>query len=69
MALNDRNNQEEMTVALTNEMILYYQPEQDKQSGNFSKSAMLKAVLVRLGIRIKNISEEQAGQTVGYLAG
>lgn len=51
------------------EMVLYYQPEQEKISGNASKSAKLKSVLVRMGVRIKNISREQTGQTVGYLAG
>lgn len=51
------------------EMVLYYQPEQEKISGNASKAAKLKSVLVRMGVRIKNISREQTGQTVGYLAG
>ena len=51
------------------EMVLYYQPEKDRQSGNDTKAAKLKAVLVRMGIRIKNISPEQVNQTVGYLAG
>ena len=31
--------------------------------------AKLKSVLVRMGVRIKNISPEQVNQTVGYLAG
>ena len=56
-------------MAARKEMILYYQPEKDKQSGNNTKAAKLKAVLVRMGIRIKNISPEQVNQTVGYLAG
>lgn len=51
------------------EMVLYYQPEQEKIRGNASKAAKLKSVLVRMGVRIKNISREQTGQTVGYLAG
>ena len=50
-------------------MVLYYQPEKDRQSGNDTKAAKLKAVFVRMGIRIKNISPEQVNQTVGYLAG
>ncbi|HCD43583.1 MAG TPA: DUF3783 domain-containing protein [Lachnoclostridium sp.] len=50
-------------------MVLYYQPEKDRQSGNDTKAAKLKAVLVRMGIRIKNISPDQVGQTIGYLAG
>ncbi|MDR2022027.1 MAG: DUF3783 domain-containing protein [Hungatella sp.] len=51
------------------EMVLYYQPEKDRQSGNDTKAAKLKAVLVRMGIRIKNISPDQVNHTVGYLAG
>lgn len=56
-------------MAARKEMVLYYQPEKDRQSGNDTKAAKLKAVLVRMGIRIKNISPDQTGQTVGYLAG
>ncbi len=56
-------------MAVTKEMVLYYQPEQAKKSGNDTKSAKLKAVLVRMGIRIKNVSGDQMNQTVGYLAG
>ncbi len=56
-------------MAAGKEMVLYYQPELDKQKGNGTKAAKLKAVLVRMGIRIKNISQEQMGQSVGYLAG
>lgn len=56
-------------MAARKEMVLYYQPEKDRQSGNDTKAAKLKAVLVRMGIRIKNISPEQVSQTVGYLAG
>lgn len=51
------------------EMVLYYQPETERQSGNTSKAAKLKGVLVRMGIRIKNIGPEAAGQKLGYLAG
>lgn len=56
-------------MAARKEMVLYYQPEKDKQSGNDTKAAKLKAVLIRMGIRIKNISPDQMGQTIGYLAG
>ncbi|MDR1549647.1 MAG: DUF3783 domain-containing protein [Hungatella sp.] len=56
-------------MAARKEMVLYYQPEKDRQSGNDTKAAKLKAVLVRMGIRIKNISPDQVNQTVGYLAG
>ena len=45
------------------EMVLYYTPEQS------SKVTKLKGVLVRMGIRIKNITPEQVTQKVGYLAG
>ncbi len=56
-------------MAMKKEMILFYQPEKDKQSGNDTKASRLKGVLVRMGIRIKNISPDQVNQTVGYLAG
>ena len=51
------------------EMVLYYQPEREKEAGNASKAAKLKGVLIRMGVRIKNITPEQTGQTIGYLAG
>lgn len=56
-------------MAVAKEMVLYYQPEKEKQKGNATKASRLKAVLVRMGIRIKNISPDQMNQTVGYLAG
>jgi hypothetical protein len=56
-------------MAVTKELVLYYQPEVEKQTGNDSKAAKLKAVLIRMGIRIRNISGDQMNQTVGYLAG
>ncbi len=48
---------------MNREMVLYYTPE------NTPNAAKLKGVLVRMGVRIKNISPEQTGQTIGYLAG
>ena len=51
------------------EMVLYYCPEKDSQKGNDTRIARLKAVLVRMGIRIKNISPDQTDQTIGWLAG
>lgn len=45
------------------EMVLYYAPEKSE------KTRILKSVLVRMGIRIRNITPEQTGQQVGYLAG
>lgn len=45
------------------EMVLYYSP------APAAYVAKLKGVLIRMGIRIKNISPEQINQKVGYLAG
>lgn len=45
------------------ETVLYYTPEESE------KTRLLKGVLVRMGIRIKNVSAEQTGQTVGSLLG
>ncbi len=45
------------------EMVLFYSPEANERSGK------LKGIFVRQGIRIRNISPEQMGETVGYLAG
>lgn len=45
------------------EMVLYYTPQQSP------KVTKLKGVLVRMGVRIKNITPDQVGQKVGYLAG
>ena len=45
------------------ETILYYTPQPTKQSRT------LKGILVRMGIRIRNISPQQMNQTVGMLAG
>ncbi|MCC8138555.1 MAG: DUF3783 domain-containing protein [Clostridiales bacterium] len=45
------------------ETVLYYSPNKD------AKVRKVKSVLVRLGIQIKNISEEQFGEQVGTLAG
>lgn len=50
-------------MATFRESVLYYNP-----SAN-TKTAQVKGVLVRMGIRIRNISPDQAVQTVGYLAG
>lgn len=45
------------------EMVLFYSPQAGERSGK------LKGVFVRQGIRIKNITPEQMGETIGYLAG
>lgn len=46
------------------ETVLYYNPGKPGTDGNVSN---MKAVLVRMGIRIRNVSPEQVNQTVGYL--
>ncbi len=48
---------------MARETALYYAP-----MGNGDK-ALVKSALVRLGIRIKNVSPENVGQTVGCLLG
>lgn len=50
-------------MAPLKEMVLYYNPNQSPYA------AKLKGVLVRMGIRIKNITPEQTGELVGMLAG
>ena len=45
------------------EMVLYHAPEKSE------KTRILKSVLVRMGIRIRNITPDETGQQVGYLAG
>lgn len=56
-------------MAGSKELVLYYQPESERGGGNTGKAAKLKGVLVRLGIRIKNVAPEAVNQKVGYLAG
>lgn len=46
------------------ETVLYYNPGKPEAARNVSN---MKAVLVRMGIRIRNVSPEQVNQTVGYL--
>ena len=50
-------------MAPLKEMVLYYDPNQSPYA------AKLKGVLVRMGVRIKNIAPEQVGEVVGVLAG
>lgn len=45
------------------ELVLYYNPESS------SKVMKLKGVLVRMGVRIRNVAPEQVTETVGALAG
>lgn len=46
-----------------NETVLYYTPAKSPQT------MKLKGVLVRMGIRIKNIAPEQTHQKIGFLVG
>lgn len=46
-----------------NELVLFYSPILP------ADSARLKAVLVQMGVRIKNIGPGETGRTVGHLAG
>lgn len=50
-------------MAKSKEMALYYESNDDAQK------AKVKSVLVRLGIRIKNITLAESEQTLGYLLG
>ena len=50
-------------MAVRKELVLYYTPEKS------TDDQKLKRVLVRLGIRIRNITSDQIYQKVGYLAG
>lgn len=45
------------------ETVLYYSPEKG------DRARRVKSVLVRMGVRIRNIGPEQLGEQVGYLAG
>lgn len=48
------------------ETVLYYNPG---KPDTMKHVAMMKSVLVRMGIRIRNVGPEQVMETVGYLAG
>ena len=48
------------------ETVLYYNPGSPE---TMKHVAMMKSVLVRMGVRIKNIGPEQVLEKVGYLAG
>lgn len=51
-------------MARVMETVLYYNPGKPGTARDVSN---MKAVLVRMGIRIRNVSQEQVNQTVGYL--
>ncbi len=50
-------------MAVKKELVLYYTPEKS------DADRLLKGVLVRMGIRIRNIAPEQTSEKVGALAG
>lgn len=50
-------------MAAVRETVLYYNPEKS------DKIRRIKGILVRMGIRIRNIEPEMVNQKVGYLAG
>lgn len=50
-------------MAASREKVLYFAPQPSEQT------AVLKTVLVRMGVRIKNVEAVSAGQTVGFLLG
>ena len=53
-------------MAKMTETVLYYNPGRPE---TVKHVAMMKSVLVRMGVRIKNIGPEQVLEKVGYLAG
>lgn len=50
-------------MAVSRETVLLYQPEGSELG------AQLKPILVRMGMRIKNVTPDAVGQTVGCLLG
>lgn len=48
------------------EWVLYYNPGTPEAAAHV---ALMKSVLVRMGIRIKNVGPDQVMEKVGYLAG
>lgn len=50
-------------MAVSRETVLFYEPEGGAQG------ALLKPVLVRMGVRIKNVPFDAVGQTIGCLLG
>lgn len=50
-------------MAVSRETALFYEPEGGAQG------ALLKSILVRMGVRIKNVPSEAVGQTIGCLLG
>lgn len=48
-------------MSRSTEMVLFYTPD------TTARTTRLKGIFVRLGIRIRNITAEQMGETIGYL--
>lgn len=53
-------------MAVYKETVLYYNPGDPETAKHV---ALMKSVLVRMGIRIRNVGPDQIHETVGYLAG
>lgn len=53
-------------MAVHKETVLYYNPGDPETAKHV---ALMKSVLVRMGIRIRNVGPDQIHETVGYLAG
>ena len=58
--MKQKKESKTMTIKGT---VLYYTPEKTE------RTAKLKAVFVRQGLRIRNVGKDELGETVGYLAG
>ena len=54
---------EEPNMPVSRENVLYFDPNSGEQA------AVLKSILVRMGVRIRNVAPEAAGQTIGCLLG
>lgn len=50
-------------MAAVKETVLYYNPEKS------DKIRLIKGILVRMGMRIRNVTPDLVNQKVGYLAG
>lgn len=61
--MNCMEQSEEREMAGKKELVLYYTPQKSEAD------RLIKSVMIRLGIRIRNIGPEQTGEKVGVLAG
>lgn len=50
-------------MPVSRETVLYFDPKGGEQA------AALKSILVRMGVRIKNVPSDAVGQTIGHLLG